>query len=211
MKILYIFSGVLIILSLSSCSKAYYYSDDAKKLANNHQIIAVVPPDVIIDAKKKDNPITSIEKKKQESLAIQNEIYSWLNKRKMQGDIKSDILDVNKTNSLLNEAGHFETPLLPQQICQLLQVDGIVTSNFNLAKPLSDVQVVGLSLLFRDPFFGLLFFPSNQVKGSLSVHDMKENKIIWTYDRTFSGSLGITHDDLVYRMMRRASKRLPYL
>ena len=91
---------VLIVLLFSSCAKIFY-TPDAYTLAQNHKTIAILPPTISIAANKKVEAEAIKEQQKTESLNFQKEMYSWMLKRKMQGKISPEILDIETTNSKL--------------------------------------------------------------------------------------------------------------
>lgn len=195
---------ILMVILSASCAKIFY-APDAYTLAHQHKVIAVLPPSVSIAANKKVDANALIEQQKTESLNFQKEIYSWLLKRKMQGKIQPEILDVETTNAKLKKAGYPENPLSPDDICSVLGVDGIMSSNFSLSKPMSEGSAIVLGLLVG--FYGA----TNQVSVSLSVRDCANKKLLWNYDHTYSGGLGSTPSSLVDALMRKASKKMPYL
>ena len=91
-KLLFVLLPILV-LNLFSCAKVYY-SPDAKSRASKHQLIAIAPPKVSIAARKKVEAEAMKEQQKTESLNFQNEMYSWLLRRKMQNRINVEILDL---------------------------------------------------------------------------------------------------------------------
>lgn len=191
-------------ISLSSCAKIYY-SPEAKTRAGSHKLIAIAPPKVSIAAQKKVDPEAIKEQQKTESTNFQQEMYSWLLKRKMQSRIFVEIQDVATTNAKLKKAGYFDdTPLSPTEICQALGVDGIITSNYSLTKPMSEGGAVALGLLVG--FWG----STNTTTVSLEIHDKETQKLLWNYNHKVSGSIGSTPAQLVDNLMRNASKNMPY-
>ncbi len=193
----------LSMIMLSSCAKIFY-SPDAKQLAAKQKIIAIVPPKVSIPANKKVEAEALKEQQRTESLNFQNEMYSWMLRRKMQGKFSQEIQEIETTNAKLKKAGYPETPLTNAEICGVLGVDGIMTSNYSLSKPMSDGAAVAVGLLVG------VWGATNQVNVSVSITDCNKQKLIWNYDHTFSGSVGSTSARLVDGLMRRASKKIPY-
>jgi len=190
-------------LILQSCAKVFY-TPDARYLANNHKIIAIVPPKVSIAARKKVDGIALIEQQKSESINFQREMYSWMLKRKMQGKIFVDIQDLETTNARLSNAGYYNgTFLTPTDMCNILGVDGILTSNYSLSKPMSEGAAIAMALLLDS------WGPTNEVVTSLSIYDSGSAKMIWNYDHRLSSSLG-TPSRLVDDLMREASREIPY-
>jgi hypothetical protein len=190
-------------LILQSCAKVFY-TPDARYLAGTHKIIAIVPPKVSIAARKKVDVAALIEQQKTESINFQREMYSWMLKRKMKGTIFVDILDVETTNAKLAAAGFQDARLLtPTDLSKVLNVDGILTSNYSLSKPMSEGAAIVMAVLVG------VWAPTNEAVVSLSIHDSGSDKMIWNYDHKLSSSLG-SPARLVDALMRQASREMPY-
>lgn len=200
-KLLLIF--LLVGILSSSCAKVFY-SQDAKTLSNKHKNIAILPPSVSIAASKKVDAAALIEQQKTESVNFQNEMYSWLLKRKMQGKLAPEIQDISNTNVKLKEVGYPENLLSTSEYCELLGVDGIIESNYALSKPMSQGAAIAIGILFGE------FGSTNEVKVSLSIKDCENKKLIFNYDHKYSGSIGSSASRLVDELMRDASQKMPY-
>jgi len=188
---------------LQSCAKIFY-APDARSLAQNQKIIAIAPPKVSIAARKNIDGAALIEQQKTESVNFQREMYSWMLKRKMQGTISVEIQDVETTIALLTKAGVNEGKVFtPDDMCQILGVDGILTSNYSLSKPMSEGAAIAVALLVG------VWGPTNEATVSLSIHDSGTKKMIWNFDHKLSSSLG-TPAKLVDALMRQASRKMPY-
>jgi hypothetical protein len=198
-----IFLLVAAALMLQSCAKIFY-APDARSLAQNQRIIAIAPPKVSIAARKNVDGAALIEQQKTESVNFQREMYSWMLKRKMQGTISVEIQDVETTIALLSKAGVNEGKIFtPDDMCRILGVDGILTSNYSLSKPMSEGAAIAVAVLVG------VWGPTNEATVSLSIHDSGTNKMIWNYDHKLSSSLG-TPAKLVDALMRQASRKMPY-
>jgi hypothetical protein len=200
-KSIVILFGLAILLQ--GCAKIFY-TQDAASLARSQNIIAIAPPSVSIAAKKNIDGLALIEQQKTESANFQKEMYSWLLRRKMQGTISAEIQDVETTNAKLANAALNEGQVLtPVDMCNILGVDGIMTSNYSLSKPMSEGAAIATALLFG--FGG----PTNEVTVSLSIHDQGAKKMIWNYNHKQSSSFG-SPSRLVDEIMRQASREMPY-
>jgi hypothetical protein len=188
---------------LSSCAKIFY-SPDAYTLARSQKNIAIVPPTVSIAASQKIDVEAMKEQQKTESINFQKEMYSWMLRRKMQGKISQEIQEVETTNAKLKKAGYPETPLTTAELCTVLGVDGIMTSNYSLSKPMSEGAAIAAVLLVG------MWGNTNEVHVSLSISDCTNKKLIWNYDHKYSGSVGSSASRLVDELMRDASDRMPY-
>jgi hypothetical protein len=188
---------------LQSCAKIFY-TPDARSLAYAQKVIAISPPKVSIAAKKNIDGDALIEQQKTESINFQREMYSWMLKRKMQGSISVEIQDVETTNAILAKAGVNEGKILtPIDMCNILGVDGIMTSNYSLSKPMSEGAAIAVALLVG------VWGATNEATVSLSIHDFSTKKMIWNFDHKLSSSLG-TPAGLVDALMRQASRKMPY-
>lgn len=191
-------------LILPSCAKIFY-SPDSYSLAQKHKIIAILPPIVSIAANKKVEAEAMKEQQRTESLNFQKEIYSWLLKRKMQGQITPEILDVETTNALLQKANYPENPYTSAELCNILNVDGVLGSNFALSKPMSTAAAVAVEVLVG------VWGSTNEIHVSLNINDCQNKKLIWNYDHKYSGSIGSSPARLVDALMRHASRKMPYM
>jgi hypothetical protein len=198
-----IFLLIAVIFLLQSCAKIFY-SPDAIPLARAQKVIAIAPPNVAIAARKNIDGTALIEQQKTESVNFQKEMYSWMLKRKMQGTITVEVQDVETTNAKLANAGFNNGQLLtPIDMCNILGVDGIMTSNYSLSKPMSEGAAIAFALVVG--FWGA----TNEATVSLSIHDQSAKKMIWNFDHKLSSSLG-SPSKLVDDLMREASREMPY-
>jgi hypothetical protein len=198
-----LFLLIAIALLSQSCAKIFY-SPDATPLARAQKVIAIAPPKVAIAARKNMDGTALIEQQKTESVNFQREMYSWMLKRKMQGTIFVDIQDVETTNAKLVNAGFNSVQqLTPIEMCNILGVDGIMTSNYSLSKPMSEVAAIAAALFVG--FWGA----TNEATVSLSIHDQSANKMIWNFDHKLSSTLS-SPARLVDALMRQASREMPY-
>jgi hypothetical protein len=188
---------------IQSCAKVFY-TPDARYLAGTQKIIAIIPPKVSIAARRKVDAAALIEQQKTESINFQREMYSWMLKRKMQGTILVDIQDVETTNAKLAAAGFQDGNFLtPDDISKILNVDGILTSNYSLSKPMSEGAAIAMTVLVG------WWAPTNEAVVSMSIHDSGSDKMIWNYDHKLSSTLG-SPARLVDQFMREASRKMPY-
>lgn len=203
MKIIQTFGLLFLLLLSSSCAKTFY-SPDAQNLAENHRLVAIVPPVVTIEATKKMTPQDVTLQQQAESRSFQQEMYSWMLKRKSQGKIKPEIQDLQTTNAKLTEAGYPGKMLTTAEMCDVLGVDGLITSNYHLSKPMSEGAAVVTTILIG-------VGTTNEVHASLNINDCSQQKLMWNYDQKFSGGIGSSPSRLVDGLMREASKKMPYV
>lgn len=192
------------ILLLHSCANVYL-SPDAKSIVKKHTIIAIAPPKVTIAAQRKVDAAAIASQEKTESINFQKEMYSWLLRRKGQNKIQVEVLDVETTNAKLTKAGYFDgTALTPNETCELLGVDAVITSNYSLVKPISEGAAAAFLVIAG------VWTTTNSTAVTMELHDKANKKLLWNYNHKVSGSVGSTPAMLVDRLMRNASKKMPY-
>jgi hypothetical protein len=196
--------SAMLLAIIVGCGPTVYLSEDAKALSYEHKTLAIVPPVVIIKKAKDISGEALIEMQRSESINFQSEIYKAILKRKSRGDIKANIQDYQTTNALLERAGYPETTLTSSEICEALGVDGLITSNFSMDKPMSTGGAI-VSTIFLGAGGA-----TNEVTTSLQVYDCPSEKMIFNYDWRASGGLGSSPEDLIENLMKNASKKLPH-
>ena len=191
----------LLSIFVSSCA-SIYLAPNGKSIANKHDKIAIINPKVSIKARKKDNAEAIKESQRTSALEFQQEIYKFLLKRKTQGKMQVNIQDVEETNAIL-ERSNVEN-LTTKEMCDLLGVDAIMTSNFGLSKPMSVGGAIAVAVLFGWGSY------TNEVVVTLSIKNCDDRSLLWKYDHKYSGGVGSSPARLVAALMRKASKKIPY-
>ena len=198
-----ILSLLVISILFSSCASVYM-APNAKQQSVAHEIVAILKPNVSIKARWNDSLEAIKESQRTSATEFQQEIYSYMLFRKSKGQMFVEIQDVDETNALLNKNNVDIRSLTSSELCKLLGVDALITSNFGLSKPMSTGGAVALGLLTG--YEG----STNEVVVSMSIKDCKTKSLLWKYDHTHQGGLGSTASKLVDGLMRNASKKMPY-
>jgi hypothetical protein len=191
----------LLSIFVSGCA-SIYLAPNGKAIANKHEKIAIVLPIVSIEARKKDDAEAIKESQRASAFEFQQEIYKYLLKRKTQGNMQVNIQDVEETNAILAKSNIDN--LTTKEMCDLLGVDAIMTSNFGLSKPMSAGGAIVLTLLIG--YGGA----TNEVVVTLSMKNCDDQSLLWKYDHKYSGGIGSSSSRLVDELMRKASKKMPY-
>lgn len=191
----------LLSIFVSSCASVYL-APNGKSIANKHETVAIVIPKVSIKARKKDDAEAIKESQRTSAFEFQQEIYKYLLKRKTQGKMQVNVQDVEETNAIL-ERSNIKN-LTTKEMCNLLEVDAIMTSNFGLKKPMSTGGAIALAVLTG--YGGA----TNEVVVTLSIKNCDDKSLLWKYDHKYSGGLGSSSSRLVEALMRKASKKMPY-
>ena len=170
LNIIFITTFVLI----TGCATVYL-SPDGQGLANKHDLIAILPPNVVFKSTKKMSAETVKQQQEDESKIFQQEIYTYLLKRKIRGQMVINIQDVEETNVAINRNDLDLTKMTSSEICELLEVDGILSSQFGLSKPMS--AGVAIALLLLTDIAG----STNEVTISLSLKDCNKGSVIYFF------------------------------
>ena len=201
-KILIIILSVSLIF-ISGCATVYL-SPDGLRLSNIHNIVAILPPSIVLKSTKGMSAETVKQQQDDEAKVFQQEIYSYMLQRKSKGQMVIDIQDVEETNVILKRNNLDILNMTTDEICQTLEVDGVLSSQFSLSKPMSGGAAV--ALLFLTGFGGA----TNEVTVSMSLKDCSQKSLIWKYDHKYSGGVLSSPASLVKTLMRDASKKMPY-
>ena len=191
---------------MMSCYTAeIFYAPNAISQMSNHKIIAIAPPQISIAVRKNMDKRALNEQYRSESEKLQMEMYLYLKSQKARSEINTEILDVQTTNSLLSESGHPNNNILtPKEMCELLGVDAILFSNYDLEKPMSIGAAVALDLLVG------VSGKTNTVAVTLKIHDNVASSILWKYSNEISGSYLSSANSLVTYLMKDVKKKMPY-
>ncbi|MEQ9301472.1 MAG: hypothetical protein RIF33_23035 [Cyclobacteriaceae bacterium] len=188
-----------------------FIDPEFSKHGHQHQILAVIPFKTSITLRPKqmaglkEGQLENMEQN--ESLNIQQSMYSWFLKRKQAGDMWVNIQDVSTTNALLAKKDvTYENieEFTPVEIAEILEVDAIIKGTFDTNKPMSDGASMALGLVVG--FYG----STNLATINMFVHDAKDGKVLVNYYKGVAGSVGSSTDQLINKVMRKASRRIPY-
>lgn len=194
---------LLAVITLSACGPTIYRASDAYQRSSKHQLIAILPPKITIRAQKNVSAEAMIEQVKTESLNFQNEIYKSLLRCKSRGEIFVDFLDVEETNAIIQRSFP-DGVYTNSEVCKALGVDGTLSAQFGLSKPMSQGAAIASLVLFG------VGGATNEVTVNMNIKDCTDNTMFWNYDWRYSGGLGSSPEDLVELMMKNAARKMPY-
>ncbi|WBL23044.1 hypothetical protein [Zunongwangia sp. HRR-M8] len=181
---------------------------DFETIAKDHQSIAIIPFSAKVSLRPKQMKEITVEQLKEmeigEGHSIQTAMYSWFLKRKKRGKLLIDVQDPNKTNAILKKNEIDMGITTPEELAQLLDVDAVITGKFETDKPMSEGASVALALLVG--FWGT----TNSATVNMSINNAEDGVLLWNYNKRVVGSLGSSNDQLINKLMRKASRRLAY-
>ena len=201
-----------IVGSAQAQTREIYVNDDFETVAKNHQVIAILPFKTIIKLRPKQmekmTPEQFQQLQKDEGLAVQSAIHSYLLKRKDQHNLRIKFLDIMTTNALLakgNVTQENVDTFTPKELAEMLDVDAVISGVLSTDKPMSDGASVALGVIVG--FYG----PTNSGKCTINIHDGPSGELMWKYEKTLSRSLGSDTNTVINTIMRKASRQLPYI
>ena len=191
-------------LLITGCAATVYLAPEGKSIASQHNIVAILPPSVILKSTKNMSAESVKQQQNEESKVFQQEIYTYLLKRKTKGQMVINILDVEETNVIINRNDADLSNMTTSEICEILEVDAVLSSQFSLSKPMSTGAAIALTLVTG--FAG----STNEVQVSLSLKDCSTKSLIWKYDHKWQGGMLTSSSTLVQQLMKNASEKMPY-
>ena len=194
---------VAALLAWSGCAKVYTAPETAAAVQEHH-LMAVLPPAVSIAAQRKVDGEAQRAQERTDALAFQQEMVTWLLKRKQQGRLQLEVQDAQTTLVRLERAGYTGlNSMTADELARALGVDAVMTSTFRMSKPMSTGGAIASQLL-------LGYGSSNEVAATVSLYDGKTGRLLWNYDQALQGGAVSSATMLVDNLMRSATKKMPY-
>ncbi|TVZ58773.1 hypothetical protein NA63_1280 [Flavobacteriaceae bacterium MAR_2010_105] len=189
-----------------------YENPEFDKIAESHKIIAIVPFKTQVKLRPKQMKDMTSEQlqrlERSEGESIQSAMYSWFLKRKKRGDLQNlEIQDPRVTTAMLKKQNIDYDNIMdftPKELANYLEVDAVISGDFETDKPMSEGASVALGLVIG--FWG----STNSATINMSVHNAVDGVLLWNYNKKVNGSLGSDSEDLINTLMRKASRRLAY-
>jgi hypothetical protein len=191
-------------LILSSCANIYYAPQSVAK-SKNHSKIAILPPTINLVERKTviKEEANSEDVKNQLSMTIQNDMFSWMQKRNSKKNIqKIEILDIDRTNQILKS---LDKNITNEELCKKLGVDAILITKFSFEKKYGDQTAIILYFL-TGGFIGT----NKSCLVNANLYYCSDNKNGWTYDYATSGSGFTSYNGMSNSLIKHFSKTTPY-
>jgi len=199
-------------ISLFAQTREIYTNPNFSTLAKEHKVLAILPFKATVKLRPKQMESMSKEQldemEKNEGLAIQSALESYFLKRKDQHEFSVSFQNTATTNAVLAKNNIDETNIAkftPQELADLLEVDGVITGTLDTNKPMSEGASLALGLIVG--FYG----STNSGKCTINIFDKTTGELLWKYEKTLSRSLGSDTNSVINAMMRKASQQFPYI
>ena len=193
-------------LIFNGCSMpTVYLAPSGQQIANQHQILGIVPSSITIKKGRKKNPKELLKQQVKIGEEFQEEIYEYLLKRKSRGQMVIDVQNIDSTNIILSKNKINLSETTTDVLCELLNVDAVIYSEFVVPKPQSFFTSL-LSIMIFDSYS-----PDTEINMSLSIKDCDEKTLIWKYDDEESeGIIFSSQKSIILRLLRNATREMPY-
>ncbi|AEM69350.1 hypothetical protein Murru_0294 [Allomuricauda ruestringensis DSM 13258] len=204
-KIVFVF--VLFASTLTMAQKNIYESIRFDEYTNDHETLAIVPFIAHLELKKAVNRDELSILAEKEGYAVQNALETYFSKRKKRKKFSVDFQNIRNTNAILAQNNinydNIDT-YTTQELCEILDVDGIISGNLNLNILLSEGVPTDFSIL--DYFSG----DANYGRIGVKISDGETGKLLWKYENEISKKTGKNTTELIDKMMKTASRKFPY-
>ncbi|MBW8243233.1 hypothetical protein K1F50_10515 [Muricauda oceani] len=204
-KIVFVF--VLFTSVLAMAQKNIYESIRFDEYTEDHEILAIVPFIAHLELKKAVDMDELNMLAEKEGYAVQNALETYFSRRKKRKKFNVDFQNIMNTNAILaqnninyNNIDTYTT----QELCKILDVDGIISGNLNLNILLSEGVPTDFSIL--DYFSG----NANYGRIGVKISDGDTGKLLWKYENEISKKTGKNTNELIDKMMKTASRKFPY-
>ena len=204
MKFVILTSSIVLLIAfcLLSCNSVKYNSG-GRSMVQSHETIAVLRPNIYLYDYGKKEKVDSM--RKIEAVNLQAEIYDWLQRRRFENKLAVDIIDLDECNIRLASISELElSGMKTSEICKLLNVDALLSSNFILEKPVSWESAKAFAKLTQSDL------STNRIKVELALHESEYSDVNWSFNKDVEGSNDITYKQLVDKILSKAVKKMPY-
>ena len=203
---------IALIVLVQGCATIYTAPDfGIYKYA--HSKIAILPFEVTIDTDQESVNISAedlLDLEKEQGEAFQRAIYSQFLQGQQRGRYTVEFQDIDKTNTLLNRIQEMNatreelTALTKAEICEILDVDAVITGDMLLMRP------IGTDRAMASRFLIGLVGNTNKAFIRMSIHERDESKLLWNYEHVAKGGLLSSPESVARAVMKRATRTFPY-
>ena len=188
-------------------SKQEFKSASLKELVQNAKTIAILPFKATVTYKRmpKGATVESLqEEEKKLSSSLQEGMLTYLLRKSSNYTVKFQ--DVDRTNALLKKAGIYGDidAILPDSVCKILGVDGIIKSTWTYEKTGSEAGAIVMALAI-----GI-----NKGVGSgaltLKLYGASDGELAWRFYKEMNESAFSSASELMERMMKKVGRNFPF-
>lgn len=190
-----------------NAQKGIYESDKFEELSENHNTLAIIPFFTYLELEEKvpRSELAKLEEK--EGYAVQDALETYFGRGKKRKKFSVDFQNTDNTNAILAQNNityeNIDTYTI-RELSKFLGVDGIISGNLDLNILLSE----GVPSEFN--FIDYILGDANYGRIGIKISDGDTGKLLWKYEEEINKKSGRNTDDLIDRMMKKATRRFPY-
>lgn len=204
---LYFIIGFLMFGQSGYGQKNIYESGRFKELSKYHKELAIIPFITHLDLDKNISRQEYLELEEKEGYEVQNALETYFGRGNKRKKFSVEFQNIKNTNAILLQNNitykNIDTYTI-KQLCELLEVDGIISGNMDLTILLS--KGVPTNFNFMDYITG----QSNYGRIGIKVSDGATGKLLWKYEKEINKKSGKNTIELIDKMMKKATRRFPY-
>jgi hypothetical protein len=203
----------LLFISLFACGtlinaqKNVYESSKFDDLSKDHNVLAIIP---FFTHLVLEENITKEESKKleeKEGYAVQDALETYFGLGKKKKKFTVDFQNIKNTNAILakkNITYHNIDTYTIKELCEILEVDAIISGNLDINILIS--KGIPVEFSFMDYILG----DANYGRIGIKISDGKTGKLLWKYENEINKKSGRNTADLIDKMMKRLVRKFPY-
>lgn len=207
--------GFLCVLLFLGCSTATIYTTpDFALYKVEHKRVALLPFEVRIDPNNRGKDMTIEqfnELEREQGETFQQALYSDFLQGQQRGRYTVWFQDTSQTKARLSK--HCDDwnecleklPTLPKdELCEILEVDAVISGQMSLSKPLGHSAAIAMLVLTG------IGGKTNEAHINISIHEASEGKLLWSYEHVAGGDLLSSPEKLAKSFMEDVSSTFPY-
>lgn len=197
----------LILIMTVNAQKGIYESDKFEELSENHNTLAIIPFFTYLELEEKVPRSRLAKLEEKEGYAVQDALETYFGRGKKRKKFSVDFQNTDNTNAILAKNKityeNIDTYTI-RELSKFLGVDGIISGNLDLNILLSE----GVPSEFN--FIDYILGDANYGRIGIKISDGNSGKLLWKYEEVINKKSGRNTDDLIDRMMKKATRKFPY-
>lgn len=206
MKIFFTAIALSCLLHLHA-QKDIYESGRFDELSKDHNTLAIIPFFTYLDLKENVGRSELRKLEEKEGHAVQGALETYFGRGRKRKKFSVDFQNTDNTNAILAQHDitydNIDTYTI-RELCKILEVDGIISGNLDLNILLSEGVPSEFSLI--DYIMG----DANYGRIGIKISDGDTGKLLWKYEQEINKKSGKNTDDLIDKMMKKATRKFPY-
>lgn len=199
--------AALLVIAPTFGQRDIYESARFDELSKDHQVLAIIPFFTNLDLEENNTKEESQRLEEIEGYAVQDALEIYFGRGKKKKKFSVEFQNTKNTNAILAKNNinysNIDTYTI-KELSKLLEVDGIISGNLDLNILLSQGIPAEFSIL------DYLLGDANYGRIGIKISDGSTGKLLWKYENEITKKSGKNTDDLIDKMMKKATRKFPY-